>query len=51
MRAYIEEWVERQLKQATNKTQQAVCRILAVVEDILEIAVVDDINETVAARK
>jgi hypothetical protein len=51
MRSYIEEWLERQLKQATDERQQAVASIPAAVEDILETPVVDDINETTTARK
>jgi hypothetical protein len=51
MRAYIEEWVERQLKQAANERQQAVASIPAAVENILETAVVADINERAAASK
>jgi hypothetical protein len=42
MRSYIEEWLERELEQATNKRQHAVATIPAVV---------DDIDETEAARK
>jgi hypothetical protein len=42
MRSYIEEWLERELKQATDERKHAVVMILAVV---------DDINETAAARK
>jgi hypothetical protein len=51
MRAYIEEWVERQLKQVTNERQQVVARIPAAVENILETAIVPDINERAAASK
>jgi hypothetical protein len=51
MRAYIEEWVERQLKQAANERQQAVSNIPAVVENILENTVIADINERASARK
>jgi hypothetical protein len=51
MRSYIEEWVERQLKQAANERQQAVPDIPTAVENILETAIVADINETTAARK
>jgi hypothetical protein len=51
MRGYIEEWLERQLKQATDERQQAVANIPAVVEDILETAVVSDINEMTVTRK
>ena len=42
MRSYIEEWLERELKQATDERKQAVAKIPAVV---------DDINETTAASK
>jgi hypothetical protein len=42
MRGYIEEWLERQLKQAADERQQAV---------VLETAVVGDINETTATSK
>jgi succinate dehydrogenase flavin-adding protein (antitoxin of CptAB toxin-antitoxin module) len=42
MRSYIEEWLERELKQATDERQQTVVRILEVV---------DDINEMVATSK
>jgi hypothetical protein len=42
MRSYIEEWLERELKQVTDERQQAVARILAAV---------DDINEMTAANK
>jgi hypothetical protein len=51
MRSYNEEWLERQLKQVAKERQQAVAIIPAVVEDILETAVVSDINEMIAARK
>jgi hypothetical protein len=51
MRGYIEDWLERQLKQDVDKRKQAVANIPAVVEDILETAVVNDINETITARK
>jgi hypothetical protein len=51
MRTYIKEWLERELKQAIDERQQAVARIPAVVNDIIETTVVDDINETPAARK
>jgi hypothetical protein len=51
MRRYIEEWVERQLKQAANERQQAVLIIPTAVENILETAIVADINETTAASK
>jgi hypothetical protein len=51
MRIYIEEWLKRQLKQAADESQQAVVSIPVVVEDILESAVVDDINETATASK
>jgi hypothetical protein len=51
MRGYIEEWLERQLKQATNKRQQAVANIPTTIEDILQTAVVGDINEPTIARK
>jgi hypothetical protein len=39
------------LKQVADKRQQTVAIIPAAVEDILETAVVDDINETTAARE
>jgi hypothetical protein len=51
MRCYIEEWLERQLKQATDKGQHAVANISIVMEDILETVVVDNINEMTATRK
>jgi hypothetical protein len=51
MRSYIEEWLERKLKQAADERQQAVALIPAVVEDILETAVVGDINEMTTVRK
>jgi hypothetical protein len=51
MRAYIEEWVERKLKQAANERQQAVASIPTALENILETAVVADINEREAASK
>jgi predicted DNA binding CopG/RHH family protein len=51
MRSYIEEWLERQLKQTADERQQVVASILAVVEDILETAVIGDINETTAASR
>jgi hypothetical protein len=51
MRGYIEEWIERKLKQAADRRQQAVASIPIVGEDILETTVVDDINETTNARK
>jgi hypothetical protein len=51
MRGYIEEWIERQLKQAVDKRQQAVASIPTAVEDILETAVVSNINETTTAIK
>jgi hypothetical protein len=35
MRVYIEEWVERQLKQAANKRQEAVANIPTAFENIL----------------
>ena len=44
MRSYIEEWLERQLKQAADERQHAIVNIPTVVEDILETTVVDDIN-------
>jgi hypothetical protein len=51
MRSYIEECVERKLKHATNERQRAVPRIPTTVENILETAIVADINETIATRK
>jgi hypothetical protein len=51
MRIYIEEWVERKLKQAANERQQAVPGIPTAVENILEATIVTDINETTAASK
>jgi hypothetical protein len=51
MRAYIEEWVERKLKQAANERQQEVVSIPAVVDNILETVVVADINERETANK
>jgi hypothetical protein len=51
MRSYIEEWVERQLKQTANERQQVVPDIPTAVENILETAVVVDINETTATSK
>jgi hypothetical protein len=42
MRSYIKEWLERELKQATDERQQAIATIPAVVNDI---------NETTSARK
>jgi hypothetical protein len=51
MRAYNEEWVERKLKQVTNERQQAVSSILAVMENILETAVIAKINEREATSK
>jgi hypothetical protein len=51
MRYYIEEWVERQLKEAANEKQQAVANIPAVVENILETTFITDINERESARK
>jgi hypothetical protein len=51
LRAYIEEWVKRQLKQAANERQQTVANIPVAVENILETAVIVDINERATARK
>jgi hypothetical protein len=51
MRAYIEEWVEIQLKQVANERQQTVANILAAVENILETVVVADIIERATANK
>jgi hypothetical protein len=51
MRSYIEEWVEGQLKQAANERQQAVPGIPTVMENILETAIIADINEMTVARK
>jgi hypothetical protein len=51
MRGYIEEWLERQLKQAADERQQAVASIPAAMENILETAVIGDINEMTVARK
>jgi hypothetical protein len=51
MRSYIEEWLERELKQAADERQQAVARIPATVDDINETTAVGDINEMTAARK
>jgi hypothetical protein len=51
MRSYIQEWLERQLKQAVDERQQAVVRIPAAIDDIIETVVVGDINETIAASK
>jgi hypothetical protein len=42
MRSYIEEWLERELKQGVDEREQAVAMIPTVV---------DDINETTATRK
>ena len=42
MRSYIEEWLKRELKQATKERQQAIVKIPTVV---------DNINETTAANK
>jgi hypothetical protein len=39
------------LKQVIDERQQAVVRILAVVDDIIETAAVSDINETTVASK
>jgi hypothetical protein len=51
MRSYIEEWLERQLKQAANERQQEVVSIPAASRTSLKLQFVGDINETVAARK
>jgi hypothetical protein len=51
MRGYIEEWLERQLKHAVDERQQAIASIPAALEDILETAVVGDINEMTATNK
>jgi len=51
MRSYIQEWLERQLKQAIDERQQEVARIPAAVNDIIETVSVDDINETTSIRK
>ena len=51
MRIYIEEWLERELKQTANKRKQAVVRIPAAIDNIIETTVVDDINETIAISK
>jgi hypothetical protein len=51
MRSYIEEWLERKLKQVAKERQQEVAIIPAVIKDILETAVISEINETIAARK
>lgn len=51
MRSYIEEWREMQLKQVDDERQKAVVRIPTVVDDIIETAVVSDINEVEATRK
>ena len=42
MRSYIEEWLERELKQVIDERQQAVATIPGVL---------DEINEMVAVRK
>jgi hypothetical protein len=42
MRSYIEEWLERELNQAVDERKQVVATIPTVI---------DDINETEAARK
>jgi hypothetical protein len=36
MRSYIEEWIERELKQVADKRKQTVSTIPAVVDDINE---------------
>ena len=51
MRRYIEEWLERRLKQADDERQQAVANIPAAIKDILKTAVIGDINEKTASRK
>ena len=51
MKGYIEYWLEKQLKQDDEKRQQAVARILAVFDDIIETVVVGDINEMTTTRK
>jgi hypothetical protein len=51
MRSYIQEWVERQLKQVADERQQAVASIPAVIEDIIETAVISDIDEMAARSK
>jgi hypothetical protein len=51
MRGYIEYWLERQLKQDVDKRRQAVAIIPAAMEDILETAVVGDINKMTTTRK
>jgi hypothetical protein len=39
MRSYIEEWLERELKQVTDERQQAVSMIAAFIDDIDEMTV------------
>jgi hypothetical protein len=51
MKSYIQEWLERQLKQATDERQQAIAKIPATIDDIIETTVVDDINEMAAGSK
>ena len=51
MRSYIEEWVERQLKQAANERQQPVTGIPTAVENILQTAIIADIHETTTPSK
>ena len=51
MRSYIQEWLERQLKQVTDERQHVVANIPTIVQVIFEIAVVDDINEMTTKRK
>jgi len=51
IRSYNEEWFQRKLKQVAKERQQEVAIIPAVIKDILETAVISEINETIAARK
>ena len=51
MGGYIEECLERQLKQVVDERKQVVSSIPAAVEDILETTVVGDINKMKIARK
>jgi hypothetical protein len=51
MRGYIEDCLKRQLKQYVDKRKQAIANIPAAVEEILETAVISDINETTTPRK